>query len=128
MEKNTYFKSDHCKFIENINNAEGILLNSTNDSLDPFDYHLGKCGENASKTIENIQIHSFYPYEEHEEDDEEEDIWRAHGKSNDWVQKYRNSDKPAYCHGNKQTVKVFNQKCVICFENHSVIAFCQCGL
>ena len=58
--KFTYFRSDHYKFFENNNIEEGILLNSTNDSLDPFDYHLAKCDEGAFKTMECNQI-QFLP-------------------------------------------------------------------
>ena len=72
-EKNKYFISDHYKVFENIKIEKVTLLNSTNDSLDPFDYHLAKCGEGSFKTMECNQIHSFHPNEEAEEDDEEED-------------------------------------------------------
>ena len=37
---------------------EGSLLNATNTSLDPFDYHLGNC--DSFKTLENSQIYRFY--------------------------------------------------------------------
>ena len=32
-----------------------------------------------------------------------------------------------YCNGNKEVVKIFNHKCVICYERDSVYAFRQCG-
>ena len=43
-ERYTYFISSHCKFIENDKIQEGTLLNSSNDSLDPYDYHLSRNG------------------------------------------------------------------------------------
>ena len=41
-EKYTYFISTHNKFIENGKIEEGTFLISSNDSLDPYDYHLKK--------------------------------------------------------------------------------------
>ena len=32
-----------------------------------------------------------------------------------------------YLNGNNEKVKIFNQKCVICYERASVYAFRQCG-
>ena len=69
-EKNTYFLSSHYKFIQNDKIEEGTLLNATNDSSDPFDYHLGKCGVDSFQTLEHTQIHTLCP---HEEDEENED-------------------------------------------------------
>ena len=43
-EKYTYFLYYRYKFIENDKTEEGTLLNATNTSLDPYDYHLEKCG------------------------------------------------------------------------------------
>ena len=48
-EKYTYLISNHYKFIENNKKEEGTLLNATNNSLDPFDYHLGNCGKDVFK-------------------------------------------------------------------------------
>ena len=56
-EKYTNFISIHYKFFENGKLEEGTLLNATNDSLDPFVYHLGKCGVFSFKTLERSQIH-----------------------------------------------------------------------
>ena len=41
-EKYTYFLSTHYKLIGNDKIQEGTLLNPSNDSLDPYDYHLSK--------------------------------------------------------------------------------------
>ena len=68
--------------------------------------------------MECNQILSFHPNEEAEEVDEEQDVW---------VEEYMNINKPAYCNRNNQMKKIFHQKCVLCFENHKVYAFCQCG-
>ena len=38
----TYFISTHYKFFENDKIEEGKLLNSSDDCLDPYDYHLSK--------------------------------------------------------------------------------------
>ena len=32
-----------------------------------------------------------------------------------------------HCNGTNKVVKIFNRKCVICFERDSVHAFRQCG-
>ena len=49
-EKFTYFITFHYKCSENEKSEERTLLNATNCSLDPFDYHLGKCGVDSLKT------------------------------------------------------------------------------
>ena len=59
-EKYTCFISIRYKFIEKGKNEEGTLINTTNDNLDQFNYHLEKCGENSFKTLEHTQILSFY--------------------------------------------------------------------
>ena len=126
-ERYTNFISKQFKFIENQKIIEeGTLLNSTNNSLDPFAYHLAKIGEGGFKTMECNQMHSFYPKEEGE-NDEDEDIWRAQRELDACFDEQRNLDEPAYCKGNNQMVKIFNQKCVSCFGNPIVYAFRQCG-
>ena len=35
--------------------------------------------------------------------------------------------KPENCNGNNEMVKIFNQKCLISFENFTFYAFRQCG-
>ena len=59
LEKYTYFLYHRYKFIRNDKIEEGTLLNATNRSLDPFDYHLEKCGEWSFKKLERGLIHSF---------------------------------------------------------------------
>ena len=56
----------------------------TNNSLDPYDYHVEKCGKDAFQKLEHIQIHTCWPgfgkHEENEddylveEDEENEDL------------------------------------------------------
>ena len=63
-DKYTYFLSSHYKFIGNDKNEEGTLLNASKDNMDPFLYHLGKCGVDSSKTLEHSEIHTFYLHNE----------------------------------------------------------------
>ena len=73
-EKCTCSISTHYKFIKNDKIEAGTLLNATNESLDPFDYHLEKCGINSFKKLECSQIHTFYPHIEEDEEDEDDDV------------------------------------------------------
>ena len=117
-ERYTYFLYHRYKFIENDKIEEGILLNATNGSLDPFDYHLENCGTDSFKKLEHNLIHSFWPG--HGEDDGdlvEEDVV---GGNEDLIE-------TQYFNGNNEVVKTFIQKCVICYERESVYAFRQCG-
>ena len=69
-ENYTYFLSSHYKFIQNDKIEECTLLNATNDSSDPLDYHLEDCGVDSFKTLDYSQIYTFYPHEEEDEEDE----------------------------------------------------------
>ena len=120
----TYFLYHRYNFIENNKIEEGTSLNATNTSLDPYDYHLQKCGIGAFLTMEAYRIHSSWPdmncglivpVEDEDESDEEDDVDNA------------DIQKLEYKNGNNEVVKIFNQKCVICFERYSVYAFRQCG-
>ena len=79
-ERYTYFFYYRYKFIENDKIEESTLLNATNTSLDPYDYHLEKCGIDSFKKLERILIHRFWSghgeYIENEDDDDlvEEDV------------------------------------------------------
>ena len=121
-EKYTYFIA-HYKFIENEKIEEGTLLNSTDNILDPYVSHLEKCGEDSFKKLERSLIHSFNEArsediedESKEDEDEEDDI-----EEDDNLIERQNLN------GNNEVVKIFNQKCVICYERDSVYAFRQCG-
>ena len=114
-ERYTYFLYHRYKFIENDKIEEGTLLNATNTSLDPYDYHLEKCGLDSFKKLECSLIHSF---------------WLGHGENendNDDVLVEEDIVETQYFNGNNEMVKIFNQKCVICYERDSVYAFRQCG-
>ena len=116
-ERYTYFLCHHYKFIENDIIEEGTLLNATNNSLDPYDYHLEKCGINSFKKLERSLIHTFW--EGHEEDQDE--------NIEDEVEEDEILIEPNYTNGDNEVVKIFNQKCVICYQRESVYAFRQCG-
>ena len=114
-ERYTYFLYYRYKFIENDKIEEGTLLNATNTSLDPYDYHLEKCGIESFKKLERILIHSF---------------WSGHGEDienvdDDLVEE--DVVETQYFNGNNEVVKTFNQRCVICYERDSVYALRQCG-
>ena len=119
-EKYTYFLYYRYKFIENDKVEEGTLLNATNTSLDPYDYHLEKCGIDSFKKLELSLIHSFWPG--HGEDDDDDDLVEeaVNGRNEDLIE-------TQYFNGTNEVVKIFNQKCVICYERESVYAFRQCG-
>ena len=116
-EKYTHFISTHYKFIENDKIEEGTLLNQSSDSLDLYDYHLSKNGlDRFEKLLECNRIHSSWlsmesggmeeivKDEKDDEEDDEEDV---------------NVHELEYTDGTNEVVKVFNQKCVICFERDS---------
>ena len=117
----TYFISTHYKFIEYDKIEEGTLLNSSNDSLYPYEYHFSKNGLDCfKKMLECNRIHTSWPgvdcdfMEEifEDEEDDEEDV---------------NIHEIDYMDGSNEVVKIFNQKCVICFERDSDYIIKQCG-
>ena len=73
--------------------------------------------------MECNHIHGFNP---NEEDDDEDDILSVQRAVDAWVEEQRSFAKPAFCNGNNEMVKIFNQKRVICFENPTVYAFRPC--
>ena len=68
-EKFSYFLYDRYKFIQNNKIEEGTLLNATNTSLDPYDYHLEKCGKDSFEKLEHSLIHTCWPGHGEDEDD-----------------------------------------------------------
>ena len=119
-EKYSCFISTHYNsFYENDKMEEGTLLNATNDSLDPFDYHLGECAADSFKKLVHSQIHTFYPHEEAEEN-EIGDLVEENERNDDLIETY-------YFNGTNEVVKIFNRKCVICCGRDSVYAFRKCG-
>ena len=113
-EKHTYFLYHHYKFIENDKILEGTLLNASRCSLDPYDYHIGRCGVDSLKKLDHVLIHT---------------LWADHGEDQDQNENIEDEIliEPSYTNGNNNVVKIFDQKCVICFERDSVYAFRQCG-
>ena len=85
--------------------------------MDPYEYHLEKCGIDSFKKLERNLIHTFLP--DHGENIENE------SDDNDLVEE--DIVEAQYFNGNNEVVKIFNQKCVICYERDSVYAFRQCG-
>ena len=119
-EKYTSFLSIRYKYTEDDKIQNGTLLNATNDSLDPFDYHLGKCGVDSFKTLEHTRIHTCCPRDDEENKGGEDDALVEEDEDEVLVQLN-------YCNGNNEVVKTFNQKCLICYERDSIYAFRQCG-
>ena len=73
LERYPYLISTRYKYIENDKIGEGALLNATNDCLDPFDYHLGKCGVDSFKTLEHTRTHTCWPRDDEEDIEDEDD-------------------------------------------------------
>ena len=49
----------HCyKFIENEKIQESSLLNTSDNSMDPYYYHFEKCDDSVFKTVEANRIHT----------------------------------------------------------------------
>ena len=121
-EKYTYFLYHRYKIFENDKIEEGTLLNATNGSLDPYDYHVEKCVVDSFKKLEHSLIHTFWPGvgEDIENEDDISDI-------EDEVEEDGYLIETSYTNGNNEMVKIFNQKCVICLERDSDYAFRQCG-
>ena len=111
-ERYTYFLYHRYKFIENDKILEGTLLNASRSSLDPYDYHTESCGIDSLKKLDHSLIHTFWPGHGEDQNENVEDVILI---------------EPSYTNGNNEVVKIFNQKCVICFERDSIYAFRQCG-
>ena len=117
----TYFIPTHHKFIESDKIEKGTLLNSSNDSLDPYDYHFSKNGLDCSKELlECNRIHSSWPGMDYgfvaeiveDQEDVEEDV---------------NIHELEYTGGSNEVVIIFNQKCVMFLEWDIDCIFKQCG-
>ena len=116
-EKYIHFISTHHKCIENDKTGEGTLLNSSNDSLDPNNYHLEKSGSDCfKKVLECNRIQSCLPVKEcgfMEEFVEDEE--------NVTIQELKYTD------GSNEVVKNFRQKCGVCLERDNDFIIKQCG-
>ena len=101
-----FFLSSHYKFIENDRIEQRTLLDATNNSLNPYDYHVEKCGEKAFKKLEHTQTHTFRPgFEEHEEN-EDDYLVEKDGENEDLI------DTKFY-NGNNEVVKNIQSK--VCY-------------
>ena len=121
--KYTYFMSTHYKLIENDKIQECMLLNSSIDSLDPFDYHVSKNGLDCfKKLLECNRIQSNWLSMECGDMEEiiEEVIEEV-------VEEDDNIHGLEYTDGSDDFGKVFNHNCVICLERDSDNMFKQCG-
>ena len=121
-EKYTYFIAHHYQFIENDKIEEGTLLNASNNSLDPFIYHVEKCGVDSFKKLKRSLIHTFWPGvgKDIENEDDISDL-------QDEVEENEDLIEANYTNWTNEVVKTFNQKCVICYERDSVEASRQCS-
>ena len=123
-EKYTSFLYDRYKFIENSKIEEGTSLKATNNSLDPYDYHVEKCGLDLFKKLEHNLIHTCWPGHEEDEDDISDE---ANAVAEGENEEDEDLIETRYLNGENEVVNIFNQKCVICLERDSVYAFRQCG-
>ena len=102
-----------------------MLLISSNNGLDPYDYHLCKNVLDCFKKLLGCnQIHSSWPGEKRgsmEESVENEQDVEEH------VEQDVNIHELEYNDGSNEVVKVFNQKCVIYFKRDSDYKFWKCG-
>ena len=123
MKKYTYFLSDYHELsrIEKI--GKGNFLFSINDSVDPYDYHVLKC-ENAFTELWYEQFITCYS----DNEEADEDSWRTQQVLNDLYAANEAEDKSDFCNGTNEVVEIFNQKCVMCFENPSVYFFVSAGI
>ena len=117
----TYFISTHYNYFENVKIQKGTLLHLSNDSMDPYDYHLSKNSLNCFKELlEYNQIHSFWP--DMQSGDMEEII-----EDEEVVEEDDKIHELEYTYGSNEVVKISNQNCVLCLERDSDFIFKQCG-
>ena len=92
--------------------------------MDPYDYHLEKGGIDSFRKLERSLIHTCWPghAEDIENEDEDDDLVEENV-----VEENEDLIETQYFNGNNEVVKLFIQKCVICYERESVYAFRQCG-
>ena len=102
-ENYAYFLYNRYKFIENDKIGEGTLINATNNSLDPHDYHVEKCGVHSFKKLERRLVHTFWP--DHGEDQDQD--------QNEGEEEEREDEgdllETNYTNRNNEGVKIFIQ-------------------
>ena len=84
--------------------------------MDPYEYHLEKCGIDSFKKLEHSLIHSFWPGQGEDIEDENDDLIE---EGRDIIQEDINVHEIEYTRGDNEIVKIFNQKCVRCLERNS---------
>ena len=75
VEKTHNFLSEPCNYIGSDRIEEGTLLISKNNSADPLDLQVLRCGDKVCIERKHNLIHTYYP-DEDENEDKEEDIWK----------------------------------------------------
>ena len=70
--------------------------------------------------LERSQFHTFYPHDEEDEENEDDDLVEVDEEDEDLID-------TNYTDGNIEVVKLFNQKCVLCYERDRVYALRRCG-
>ena len=83
-------------------------MTAANKSLDPFVYHVEKCGIDAFKKLENELIQTFWPGHRDGDGKVEDD---SHVE--DVVEGNEDLIETIYTNGNNEMGKIFSQKCVI---------------
>ena len=58
--ENVYFLTPHFIFIERDKIDNDELLNTNKNSVDPYDYHVSRCGKLSFQRICKYKIHSNY--------------------------------------------------------------------
>ena len=96
---------------------EVTLLNATDETSDPYDYHLEKCGADSFKSMERFPLHTCWLGFDVENVSDEE-VENVDLVEDVFVTNFRNGDH--------EMVKNF-QICVICYNNDSIYDFRNCG-
>ena len=86
-----------------------MLLETTEDSLDSYDYHISRCGEDAFTKIILEQNYSHHNPEDNDEVDE-------HIEDNEDFDETDLKNKQFFT-GTNEILKIFNEKCNTCWKN-----------
>ena len=70
--------------------------------------------------LEHSQLHTFYTHDDEDEENENGGLVEEDEENEESIE-------TKYTNGNNEVVKMFIQKCVICYERDSGYAFRQCG-
>ena len=85
-EKYTYSMYHRYKVIENDKIEEGTFLNATNSSLEPYDYHVQKCGVGPIKKLDHSLIHTCWPGLGENEENEDDDLVEEDEENEDLIE------------------------------------------